>query len=60
MSSTKSTIGIVFILAAIAAFAILMGLRDQIESIWLRAAIAGFAGILLGLVLLLSRKRMMP
>jgi hypothetical protein len=60
MTSTKSTIGIGLILAVVAAFAILMGLRDQIESTWLRAAIAGFAGSLLGLVLVLSRKRLMP
>jgi hypothetical protein len=60
MSATKSTIGIGLILAAVATFAILMGLRGQIESIWVRAAIAGLAGSLLGLMLVLSRKRLMP
>ena len=32
------------------AFAVLMGMRDEIESIWLRAAIAGAAGALAGLM----------
>jgi hypothetical protein len=39
------------------AFAVLMGMRDEIESIWLRAAVAGAAGALAGLMLVLIGRR---
>jgi len=37
-------------------FGALMGVREEFHSIWIRAGIAGCAGIVLGVSLLFSRK----